>query len=75
MCDTCFFFLFFQDEVYDEQEEHSDDKLYHRDEPAITTTTEAPKKFTLTVRPFRSNDELLNALKKRRQQSKTQRTG
>ncbi|XP_058175609.1 uncharacterized protein LOC131290478 [Anopheles ziemanni] len=35
-----------------------------------TTTTEAPKKIRPSIRPFRSNDDLLSALKKRRQESK-----
>uniref|UniRef100_A0A182S5Q0 Uncharacterized protein n=1 Tax=Anopheles maculatus TaxID=74869 RepID=A0A182S5Q0_9DIPT len=35
-----------------------------------TTTTEAPKKIRPSIRPFRSNDDLLTALKKRRQESK-----
>uniref|UniRef100_A0A2M4AWJ2 Putative secreted protein n=2 Tax=Anopheles triannulatus TaxID=58253 RepID=A0A2M4AWJ2_9DIPT len=42
-------------------------------EPAVTTTTtttEAPKKIRPSIRPFRSNDDLLTALKKRRQESK-----
>lgn len=34
--------------------------------PTTTTTTEAPKKIRPSIRPFRSNDELLTALKKRR---------
>ncbi|XP_058064383.1 uncharacterized protein LOC131214054 isoform X1 [Anopheles bellator] len=35
-----------------------------------TTTTEAPKKIRPSIRPFRSNDDLLSALKKRREESK-----
>ncbi|XP_053678073.1 protein TonB [Anopheles nili] len=35
-----------------------------------TTTTEPPKKIRPSIRPFRSNDDLLTALKKRRQESK-----
>ncbi|XP_055525639.1 uncharacterized protein LOC129718666 isoform X2 [Wyeomyia smithii] len=35
-----------------------------------TTTTESPKKIRPTIRPFRSNEDLLTALKKRRQESK-----
>lgn len=34
--------------------------------PTTTTTTEAPKKIRPSIRPFRSNDDLLTALKKRR---------
>ena len=51
------------DELYEEVEEGQDDV------PA-TTTTEAPKKSLVRggVRPFRSNEELLAALKRRREQ-------
>ena len=51
------------DELYEEAEEGQDDV------PA-TTTTEAPKKSLVRggVRPFRSNEELLAALKRRREQ-------
>lgn len=35
-----------------------------------TTTTESPKKIRPTVRPFRSNEDLLTTLKKRRLESK-----
>nr|XP_029730005.1 uncharacterized protein LOC109412992 isoform X2 [Aedes albopictus] len=38
--------------------------------PTTTTTTEAPKKIRPSIRPFRSNDDLLSALKKRRLESK-----
>ncbi|XP_053698363.1 uncharacterized protein LOC128745344 isoform X1 [Sabethes cyaneus] len=38
-----------------------------------TTTTESPKKIRPTIRPFRSNEDLLTALKKRRQESKNQK--
>lgn len=51
------------DELEEEVEEGQDDV------PA-TTTTEAPKKSLVRggVRPFRSNEELLAALKRRREQ-------
>jgi len=51
------------DELDEEVEEGQDDV------PA-TTTTEAPKKSLVRggVRPFRSNEELLAALKRRREQ-------
>lgn len=41
-----------------------------QDDIPATTTTEAPKKTLVRggVRPFRSNDELLAALKRRREQ-------
>lgn len=40
--------------------------------PATTTsTTEPPKKVGPIIRPFRSNDDLLSALKRRQQNTKT----
>lgn len=44
----------------DEQEDSPSDSS------TTTTTTEAPKVIRVTVRPFRSNEDLLSALKKRR---------
>lgn len=38
---------------------------------AITSTTEPPKKIGPIIRPFRSNDDLLSALKRRQQHTKT----
>ena len=38
-----------------------------------TTSTETPKKVGPSVRPFRSNEELLSALKKRRLSEKSQK--
>lgn len=58
-----------QDEEYSEQEYQAVEK---HDQEQETTTTEAPKRITLAVRPFRSNDDLLAALKKRRLQAKSQ---
>lgn len=58
-----------QDEEYSEQEYQAVEKHEQEQE---TTTTEAPKRITLAVRPFRSNDDLLAALKKRRLQAKSQ---
>lgn len=43
--------------------------------PTTTTTTEAPKKIRPSIRPFRSNDDLLSALKKRRLESKNSKPG
>lgn len=40
-----------------------------------TTTTEKPKNIRPSIRPFRSNDDLLSALKKRRMESKNQKPG
>lgn len=41
-----------------------------------TTTTEAPKKnLRPSIRPFRSNDDLLSALKKRRLDAKNNKPG
>lgn len=39
--------------------------------PVTEATTEAVKKFGPIIRPFRSNDDLLNALKKRQQDMKS----
>jgi len=39
-----------------------------------TSTTESPKKVGPSVRPFRSNEELLSALKKRRLNEKSQKS-
>ncbi|XP_034118689.1 brain acid soluble protein 1 [Drosophila nasuta] len=38
-----------------------------------TTTTEAPKKVGPVIRPFRSNDDFLNSLKRRQQNAKKHR--
>ncbi|EAT46032.1 AAEL002736-PA [Aedes aegypti] len=46
-----------------------------RPAPTTTTTTEAPKKIRPSIRPFRSNDDLLTALKKRRLESKNSKPG
>ncbi|XP_065081926.1 uncharacterized protein LOC135704404 isoform X2 [Ochlerotatus camptorhynchus] len=39
-------------------------------EPTTTTTTETPRKIRPSIRPFRSNDDLLTTLKKRRQDAR-----
>lgn len=39
--------------------------------PVSTTTTEAPKKIGPIIRPFRSNDDLLSALRRRQQNVKS----
>ncbi|XP_056642208.1 uncharacterized protein LOC130448734 [Diorhabda sublineata] len=63
--------------VAPEEEEIVDEGDYDEEPPAeqeASSTTEAPKKNFLktgVVRPFRSNDELLAALKKRREQAAT----
>lgn len=41
------------------------------DATSTTTTTEPPKRVGPIIRPFRSNDDLLNALKRRQQNVKT----
>ncbi|XP_066584944.1 uncharacterized protein [Prorops nasuta] len=48
------------DETFDENQEQ---------EEQVTTTTENPKKIRAGVRPFRSNEDLLAALKRRRAQA------
>lgn len=53
--------------VYDDEELLDEEQ----GEPDLTTTTEAPKKGGITigrVRPFRSQESLIEALKRRRQQ-------
>uniref|UniRef100_A0A336KAA5 CSON000469 protein n=1 Tax=Culicoides sonorensis TaxID=179676 RepID=A0A336KAA5_CULSO len=57
----------YADEEYEEEYQAPE-----KQEESETTTTEQPKRITLAVRPFRSNDDLLNALKKRRLQAKSQ---
>lgn len=69
-----------EDEYVDEEGEHAEGDEAAEEAPAAgrgplvtttTTTTEAPKKnLRPTIRPFRSNDDLLSALKKRRLESK-----
>jgi hypothetical protein len=60
----------FQDEEYVEGGELApENDNQEDDQPAsstTTTTTEAAKKIGPVVRPFRSNQDLLSALKKRR---------
>lgn len=70
-----------EDEYVDEEGEQAEGDEAAEDAPAAggrgplvtttTTTTEAPKKnLRPSIRPFRSNDDLLSALKKRRLESK-----
>lgn len=56
-------------ELAPEAEQQSEDEL----EGSTTTTTESAKKVRPSVRPFRSNEELLSALKKRRLTEKSQK--
>ncbi|XP_063706302.1 putative mediator of RNA polymerase II transcription subunit 21 [Culicoides brevitarsis] len=65
----------YEDEDYNEQENQAAEKQeqqQQQNQEQETTTTEAPKRIMPSVRPFRSNDDLLAALKKRRQQVKSQ---
>ncbi|XP_055606761.1 uncharacterized protein LOC129754601 isoform X2 [Uranotaenia lowii] len=63
-----------EDEYVDEDGERYEGEEEEGGAPArpasttTTTTTESPKKIRPSVRPFRSNDDLLSALKKRRQE-------
>ena len=58
----------FQEEEYAEGEEAvpETDEQGESASSTSTTTTESSKKVGPSVRPFRSNEELLQALKKRR---------
>ncbi|XP_058443717.1 uncharacterized protein LOC131425669 isoform X2 [Malaya genurostris] len=66
-----------EDEYVDEEGERVEGDDGEDQGPAVrpiitttTTTTEPPKKIRPSIRPFRSNDDLLSALKKRRLESK-----
>ncbi|XP_055616117.1 uncharacterized protein LOC129762148 [Toxorhynchites rutilus septentrionalis] len=66
------------DEYVDEEGEHvegeeGDEPAGHQPVTTTTTTTEKPKNIRPSIRPFRSNDDLLSALKKRRMESKNQK--
>ncbi|XP_043499625.1 uncharacterized protein LOC122522502 [Polistes fuscatus] len=54
-----------------EEEEEAEEPLedIHEQEEVLTTTTESLKKVRGGVRPFRSNEELIAALKRRRAQT------
>lgn len=57
-----------------DEQSGADDSTAEQHAPAAattTTTTEPPKKAGPLLRPFRSNDDLLNALKRRQQNNKT----
>lgn len=69
-----FHFSILQDDEYVDEEGDVSVEVEKKEE-AATTTTEAPKRIMLSVRPFRSNDELLNALKKRRMEAKGKKPG
>lgn len=69
------FFLFlqeYQDEI-DENGEYVDQGIVENDDSSSTTTstTEPAKKIGPIIRPFRSNDDLLSALKRRQQNMKS----
>jgi len=60
-----------QDEEYAEgaelaPQQEADEEADDQQEASSTTTTESSKKIKPSVRPFRSNEDLLSALKKRR---------
>ncbi|XP_037026733.1 uncharacterized protein LOC119067721 [Bradysia coprophila] len=62
----------YQDEI-DENGEYIDDQgaIENGDASTTTTTTEPAKKIGPIIRPFRSNDDLLSALKRRQQNMKS----
>ncbi|KAG4072911.1 hypothetical protein HA402_006591 [Bradysia odoriphaga] len=63
----------YQDEI-DENGEYIDGdqgSAENGDAPTTTTTTEPAKKIGPIIRPFRSNDDLLSALKRRQQNMKS----
>ncbi|KAI8033128.1 hypothetical protein M5D96_014107, partial [Drosophila gunungcola] len=65
-------------EEYDEEAGEHGDHGEEGDEAAFassttTTTTEAPKKVGPVIRPFRSNDDFLNSLKRRQANAKKHR--
>lgn len=74
-------YIFLQDEYAevegDEEQLQQQDDLNENEAAApaapstTTTTTEPPKKVGPIIRPFRSNDDLLSALKRRQQNNKT----
>lgn len=71
-----FISYFLQDEEYAEGDAPAENEEQHEEESASTstTTTESAKKVGISVRPFRSNEELLSALKKRRLSEKSQKS-
>ncbi|XP_022210571.2 LOW QUALITY PROTEIN: myristoylated alanine-rich C-kinase substrate [Drosophila obscura] len=65
-------------EEYDEEAglgDHGEegDEAAAADSSTTTTSTEAPKKVGPVIRPFRSNDDFLNSLKRRQQNAKKHR--
>lgn len=65
-----------QEEEYAEGEAALENEEQQEEDSAAstsTTTTESTKKIGISVRPFRSNEELLSALKKRRLSEKSQK--
>lgn len=54
-----------QDNPYADEEDNSE-----YSSSTTTTTTEAPKRIGPVIRPFRSNDDFLNSLKRRQQNAK-----
>jgi len=66
-----------EEAVEDNQQSQQNEEEVYDDEPAeevkSTSTTQAPKKIGPVIRPFRSNDDLLNALRRRQQNIKSQK--
>lgn len=56
-------------ELAPENDDQNDDNV-----STTTTTTETPKRIGPVVRPFRSNEDLLSALKKRRLSEKNSKS-
>lgn len=66
----------FKEEEYEEGAIiEGNEKDGEEDPNASSTTTESAKKVRPIIRPFRSNDDLLNALKKRRLSEKSNKSG
>lgn len=57
----------------DNQEHQYADEEEEQHSSTTTTTTEAPKKIGPVIRPFRSNNDFLNSLKRRQENAKKHR--
>jgi hypothetical protein len=66
--------LKFQEDEYVEEGVQENEEHDESASSTTTTTTESPKKVRPSVRPFRSNEDLLSALKKRRLNEKNNKS-
>jgi hypothetical protein len=64
-----------QDEQNLEQQEGAEYDEEPLEVSSTTTTSEAPKLLRPLIKPFRSNDDLLNTLKRRQQNAKSGKPG